>query len=736
MIRFTVSSGMLVPVLSNTATTTETETADEIARNLNAVTKGSTNYKQTLEALDGKLAKTDPGYRQYIDEQTISEIENFYQTAKGIQPWNAKTQGANLDSIDFNFYKKIVPEVVTNYTNATQSVGFAGRKIADIDVTKQYPDLNSYLHANYTFVGAPSGLPGKPKQFTEYTETLRAPTDKERQILRETLLGRTQEKPDSLADLAAQNFVDVQGERAFSALSADVLKQTLNEYNQALKQQQMTGVLQGMGLPNVNNFKQDIKNAILGDMEGGGFLNLSEGLSKNLDKSLGIGSSVAYNWQKWFDETLAKRYQTMQEIKDPNDATKTYKLEQQFVTNFINDYLKPRFDTSKSISEFVSYMDVKEDEQNVLQTQLASSALKEFANKQATAYINALGQQTVTRGFDSDFYWNPSFVTGTRNQQKQNLYAEQKSNVEADWNQRNNNVAVKDGKTWSQLAYEYGSDLNNKNDFARLHYEIIGKNKGYDPVADTYNRQDLARFIQGDLSKALESQKASFGNPTFLKFVSANSKATELVDKLNIANLPAELQGKLKELGINEQTDPAESVKQALTQILSTDPALEIRENIRQLNEANIKPTQENLGYGYIQREEDEKIISRPGGSQLYQIFKKAGYGGNENEFYTEFFPDATEEDKNLTASTIGRASTKEGLQSVMGFNFGAIDFSDPFAAIGSLSSMLEEDNTSKKETYVPKRSSYFSYFEDEEDEGAPSYFNMSTKGGFGSLFG
>lgn len=739
MIRFNVLSGVLKPVLTEDATEEEKYIAEKIAGSFNGVSRGATNYKSLLQSLDQEFNRGNYKYQDYIDDQTISEIENFYESASGIKPWDSTKQGTDVNNIDFNFYKGLVPDKVKAYDEAKQSVSFAGKKLQDLDVTKQYPDLNSYLHADYTFVGAPSGLPGKPRQFDEYTESLRAPTDQERQILRETLLGRTAEKPESLAESVAQNFVDTQGERTFGALSADVLKQTLEEYGRALKQEQMTGILQNMGLPSINNFKQDIKNSILGDVAVGGFLGVGgetdtgNGLSAALDKGLGIGNSVSYNWQKWFDETLAKRYENMQEIRDPQDAEKTYKLEKTFVTNFINDYLKPRFDTSKSISEFISYMDVKADEQNVLQTQLASSSLKELANRQAQTFIDSLGSANTIRQFDPKFYWNPELISGTDSNQKESLYAQQKQDIEGAWNTRDNGETIKDGKTWKQLAYEYGADINNKDDFARLHYQIIGRNKGYDPVADTYNRQDLAAFIQGDLSKALEAEKSTYSNPVFRDFVSSQAKAAEFVDKLNVANLPDDLKDKLNSLGYNEKTDPTDQIKEALTQILSTDPALEIRQRIQELNEQRIKPTQEQLGYGYIQRDTDEETKTQAGGSALYSIFKKAGYGGSENEFYTEFFPDATEEDKSLTASTISESTSKEGLQSLMGFSMP--NFSDPFAAIGSLSSMMEDSSTEKAETYTPQRSTYFKYFQDEEDAGAPSYFNIGKGGSFGSVF-
>lgn len=740
MIRFNSSGGSLQASYPSNTPQEIKDAAQKIADRLNAIQGPGGSYKSLMESLDQTLQKESPDIKSYIDNQTISDIENFYVNATGIKPWDSSKQGVSLDKFDAKFYSKQVPDAVSTWNNASKSVSFAGQKIPDVDITKKYDDLDSFLHADYSFVGAFSGKLGKPRDLGEYKETLRPPTNQERQVLRETLLGIPTGKTSSLADLATQNYIDKQGEQVFGALSADALKQTLNEYAKALKQQQMADIFQGMGMPSVNNMKQDIKNAILGDIGAGGFLgfgatsDLGEGLSKSLERSLGIGSSVQYNWQKWFDENLAKRYEEMALVSDPTDAAKQYEVDKAFAQSFVQDYLKPRFDNSKSIAEFLSYMDVKEDEQNVLQTQLASSALKDYSRQQAQAYINQLGTQATQKEFDPNFYWNPELLSGTDVTSKKGLYEQQKQDIQSAWDNRTSDAAVKDGKTWGQLAYEYGVDLENKNDFARLHYAVIGKGKNYDPVADTYNRQDLANFIQNDLAKALQDKKTEFGNPVFLDFVTAEQKAKEFVDKLDVANLPDDLKKQLNELGINENLDPTQDVKEGLMSILRTDPAIDIRERIKQLNEQKIKPTQEQLGFGYIQRDEDEKVEAPTGGSALFNIFKKAGYGGSESEFYTEFFPDATEEDKSLSAADVGKASTATGIQDLLGFKMP--DFSDPFSAIGSLDAMMADDSTKEKETYTPKRSTFFDYFPDEEDEGAPSYFNIGTGGGLGSLFG
>ena len=580
------------------------------------------------------------------------------------------------------------------------------------------------------------------KELIPYKEILRAPTDLERQILRSALLEAPQGQL-SWAQQAADNYVNKKGEEVFKNLSADALKQTLAEYQKALKKEQTFSMLQGMGLSEVTDMKEGIKNSILGDIGFGGFIGTGKGssqekaLSDRLDKALGIGSSVQYNWQKWFDDIISQRYQDLEVLKKLEGSNiapeETQRIEElkKLGQAFVQDYLKPRFDTSKSISEFVSYMDVKEEEQNVLQTQLASSALKDYAEKQARTYIDSLGTTLVTKYFDPDFYRNPTVLSGTDRTEKTKLYEYQKKEL-ASLNP--NDIVKKEGKTWKELAYEYGLDIeNNPDDFARLHYEIVGRSKGYDPVADSYTGKDLQNFINTDLAKALETQKGTYINSVFTPFISAESKASELVDKMHLNNLPTELKQRLKDLGVSEKEDPVEEVKDALVQILRTDPALEIREQIKQLNEQSVKPTQEKLGFGYIQREGDVDTKAPTGGSALFNVFKKAGYGGSEAEFYTDFFPDATEEDKELTYSS-SQVSKKGGVQNLLGFSMP--DFSDPFAAIGSLDKMMGDSTTKNKESYVPTRANYFKYFQDEEDEGAPSYFNMGSDSGFGSLFG
>lgn len=749
MIRFSVSKGLLRPALPEDASRKEIYVAETIATRLNKIQGSNGDYKALMQGIDKILL---PDAKNFIDTETIQQIEDFYEKASGITPWDSEKIGKGPDEFDAKFYAGLVPEEVEKWNDAQKSITFAGKKIADADITKQYKTLDDFLNRHYTQTGFSGGLPGKKREFASYlmpTETLRPPTDREKQILRETLLGGSSEEGGSPIERATQKYVDKQGEQAFGALSADALKQTLDNYSKVMKQDQMGSLLKGMGLTDPNSVKQNIKDSILGDLGSGGFLGFGQGLSKALDKSLGMGTSVKYNWEKWFDETLAQRYENMKEIQDPTDAEKAYQLEKQFASDFVNKYLKPRFDNSKSISEFISYMDVKEDEQNVLQTQLVSSSLKDTAKRQAEAFLYELGRKTEARGFDPDFYFDPDILSGTDVQDKKEAYTAQKEDVNKAWENRNSDLPAGGGtadgaKTWKRLAYEYGLDVNNKADFARLHYAVIGANKRYDGIADTYTSRDLQNFIKNDLAKVLENEKASFSNPVFLDFVSSESKTQELVDKLNLDNLPAEYVEKFKELGINTNETPVEQVKEYLAEFLRTDPASAIRQQIRILNEERIKPTQEELGVGYIQRDEDEKPVAPAGGTALFNVFKKAGYNGSENEFYRDFFPDATEEDKAL-GKVDGKLGKNFNAQNLLGFSMP--DMSDPFAAMASIGSMFED--TSSQDIELPTKQNYFNIFSEEKDEGAPSYFKIkgNTKtskvpspqdflSDFGSVFG
>ena len=89
--------------------------------------------------------------------------------------------------------------------------------------------------------------------------------------------------------------------------------------------------------------------------------NTKESLETRLLGATGIPSRshAVYNWQKWFDEELIKRYEGGLEVSDVVDENIVYDIDAEFAQDYIDRYLKPRFDTSRSMSEFVSYMELE-----------------------------------------------------------------------------------------------------------------------------------------------------------------------------------------------------------------------------------------------------------------------------------------------------------------------------------------------------------------------------------------
>jgi hypothetical protein len=126
-----------------------------------------------------------------------------------------------------------------------------------------------------------------------------------------------------------------------------------------------------------SDINKELSNSILGDSGVGGVLSFTggdkaqESLEKSLTKVTGVNTNnTVYNWQKWFDETLKTKYDENLELGYTTDEAKEQvKIEAGFAKEFVDKYLIPRFDQSKSMDEFVEYLDVRQSEQNPFQTQ-------------------------------------------------------------------------------------------------------------------------------------------------------------------------------------------------------------------------------------------------------------------------------------------------------------------------------------------------------------------------------
>jgi hypothetical protein len=324
------------------------------------------------------------------------------------------------------------------------------------------------------------------------------------------------------------------------------------------------------------------------------------------------------------------------------------------------------------MDEFVSYIDVKQGEENIFQTQNvalsqnALDSLRTLADTRAKAYLDGI-QNKAALNFDPTFYFNP-----TGNEDRVADYAQQAQEVAADWE-----AAKKGDPYWKQEAYRYGIDVNNKDQFARLHYEVKGTEKGYDAAKDVITLEDASNYISNSIIPAVIDKQIALNDTAFLKLVTPEEFANKILEGVDPSQ-NAEWQKVLTQFGLQNTGQGVEDVKNYIIEALRTGSAATIRKSIDYLNQKRLTPTQERLGITYIQRPEDAKKTTISGETMLYKTFRNAGYRGTEDDFYTTFMPDV---DRNEQI-TLTKATTSGGLTG-SGFSF-----SDPFQALSSISSM------------------------------------------------
>ena len=68
-------------------------------------------------------------------------------------------------------------------------------------------------------------------------------------------------------------------------------------------------------------------------------------------------------------------------------ATQDVQIQKEFAEDYIQSYLRPRFDESRSMNEFAEYLDVRQEEENPFQTQSLLSAMRESARLSNKAFL-------------------------------------------------------------------------------------------------------------------------------------------------------------------------------------------------------------------------------------------------------------------------------------------------------------------------------------------------------------
>lgn len=490
--------------------------------------------------------------------------------------------------------------------------------------------------------------------------------------------------------------------KRFAALNQNILKDSIDELKRAKLREQELEMLQGFGtFGEIFDINKTLTDSLLNDTGIGGYLPFAGGQSglsaESLEDQLkgvtGVRNEVVYNWQEWFDNSIKEKYQNDLDLGFTLDeAEQNIQIQKEFAESYINDYLKPRFDESRSMNEFVEYLDVRQEEQNPFQTESLLTALKNIGNARARTFLDQIRSQAQAaggkRGFDSNFYFDPTVSEGS---EENTRYIRQRDTIASDWDQaRDNPDARIEGlgydTTWKAQAYRYGVDVNNKDQFAKLHYQVKGQFEKFDPAEDIVNIDKVKNLLYDNILPALETQtentRTIFGN-----FVRPEEFADDMLEGLD-PNQPETWNEALKELGLEDFDGTLEDLKEYISSTLRTGSAEEIRANIKFLNEKRKKPDQYLLGVEYIARDEDYNPIEKlKGDTELYKIFQNAGYEGTEDEFYENVFPDLDPGSQ----AVLTQAGSKDGKIVLEGF--GSDYRSDPFAAFAGISQLTGSDS-------------------------------------------
>ena len=550
-------------------------------------------------------------------------------------------------------------------------------------------------------------------------------------------------------------------------MTKNVLKDTIAEIKKAKQKEEALGIYSNFsGFGEVMDINKTLTNSILGEIGAGGFLPLKElglsGFEKKLEKVTGVSNNVVYNWQEWFDNSIKEKYSEIEgdflELgADPDEAAEgaanMVKIQKDFAENYVENYLTPRFDTSRSMNEFVEYLDVRDREQNPFQTQTLLNTIQNVAADRAQGFYDELNSSlSDDRKFNADYYFDPAgqYEIGEDSQFRErlnNTYKNQYDTVRSDWDtaKASPDTLIDENNpglgTWSQAIYRYGTDVNNQESFARLHYQIKGQRLQFDPAKDFMNPLKIKSYIYDELLPVLAEKagESTAAEAIFGQFIAPEEFAEDMLAGID-PNLPESWEEALKdpETGkslLEDFEGSFEDMKDYIANVMRTGSAAEIRAQIKVLNERRKDPDQQTLGITYIDREEDyNPTDTLKGDTKLYTIFQNAGYEGTEDEFYENVFPDLDPGTQQL----LTQVSTGDGT-----IDLGKmVDTSDPFAAFSSVGKLMggdsgsilgfgkskEERDKEERDKEKERTGNTFSLFDEDEDEDAYGYSKEGQK--------
>lgn len=651
--------------------------------------------KASIQALtnDAKAAGLEPA-------SLLENYNSFYKQEKIGSGWDANLGAVPpAGSFDANYYLEQNPDVKRNWDNAVAQ--------GDLDITERYKSPVTFALANYTYTGKAAGKRGNKADELEASKSYveRKPTDLELSQIKDKQLGVNYEtlKQNQVDSDLESAITETLGEetirktKQFGALTQNVLKDTINEMKKAKAKEQALAFLGNLdGFQEILNVNESLSNSLIGDTGIGGILafqgntgaKAKESLEKGLQGLTGVNTSTVYNWQQWFDTNLKQKYdQDLSLGLSDKEAQEKINVEAGFARQFIDQYLVPRFNQSKSISEFADYLDVKGEEQSVFQTQDVLNAAAEVGDLKARTYLDQI-KQANDAYFNPEFYFNPVLrlqsdkaKTATGAAAQQEKYKTQAETVAKDWEEAKKQNAEQNGY-WFQQAYKYGVDVNDKNAFAKLHFQVQGQAQGFDGAEDIWNPSKIQDYIYSTILPAIKNRTASMS--LFGEFIKPEEFADNLLSSYN-ANPEdkSSWNDVLKSFGLNNFQGSYDELKTYIADTFKTNSAIEMQAQINELQKKGIKPTQKNLGAFYIERPTDTAGTDQ-GETELYKAFKSSGYGGTEEDFYKNVFPDTDKEEQKL----LTQASSKNNKLSFIN-----LTSKDPFESLANIQKVLGDES-------------------------------------------
>lgn len=397
---------------------------------------------------------------------------------------------------------------------------------------------------------------------------------------------------------------------------------------------------------------------------GGGLSGFSTELAADLGvktdffKVGGLNSSTTYGWQKWFEDELAKRYDANSSGNRIASVLGTASEEDiKIASGFVNDYLRKRFDGSKSLAEFTSY--IEPGTSTPLLERSPDVAWNKYSGDNYASLLGSIKDPNSNlgnfwnllqagwregAGFNSGFYKGQQVLdSNQKTQTVESLWngmkaihelALQKNTTDLKTSDFDDGLKSELGVTsddevknkineyraWWNKAFEYGSDIQSIDEFMQLHYNVYKQDLvSSNPTRlvstplgselrintpEAFKEQDQEKIQRMAETLAYEATKyvdqIQFGD-----FKTPEEYVKELMGNSDVSSI---FKGTM--LDGSSETDILRNFTQEFVGTISSYAGEQIRNNIRSLLAQNKRPDQSLLGVEYIQRSKEQALAT------------------------------------------------------------------------------------------------------------------------------